>query len=93
MTTAIVESRVKLTTVDASSAKINKVNKSLSGTSKQLELAAQKSQALGNSLRSAMSGDILGAVKGLSGALGGGAGGLAATAGIAAAGIGVLASS
>ena len=91
MTTAIVESRVKLTTVDASSAKINKVNKSLSGTSKQLELAAQKSQALGNSLRSAMSGDVIGAVKGLSGALGGGAGGLAATAGVAAAGIGVLA--
>lgn len=93
MTTAIVESRVKLTSVDRSSKNINKSNRALKNTARSLDRAAKKSTEMGNALRSATSGNVIGAVQGLAGALGPGAGvaGMAviATGAVAALGAGV----
>lgn len=81
MTTAIVESRVKLTSVDRASKNINKSNTALGRTSKALDKAAKKSTEMGGALRSAMSGDVLGSVNALKSAFSGSAGLTAAIAG------------
>ena len=89
MTTAIVESRVKLTSVDRSSRNINKSNRALKGTARSLNKAADASKRMGGAMRQALSGDIIGGAKSLAGALGPGVG-LAGTAGLATVGVAAL---